>query len=341
MDYQDAKRCGAAMFAGLVLTILSGTTSIASPDPEYALPMECSGKETCFIQNLVDMNPGPKLRDPFCGRATFNGHKGTDIRVNNLATMQQGVPVLAMADGIVTVIRDGVADRLMETQQDRKRIKGRECGNGVLIDHSVNRETRHTVQYCHLARGSVSVKKGDRVRRGQKIGQIGLSGATQFPHIHFSARKNGKLIDPLTGAKTGTPCTDNPYSKPLLTEAALNRIRAMRDQYLLEDGYSTHAVDGKTILKGEWESATVGKPLIYFAKFINLKKGDVIRLSLTGPDGILARSVTKPLNNHKAAYTAYVGKNRSTPTGAYRGKAVVVREGKTIMSRDAARLLLP
>ncbi|MGI9366183.1 MAG: M23 family metallopeptidase [Rhizobiaceae bacterium] len=340
MDYQDAKRCGAAMIAGLLHTILLATPSIASSEPEYALPIDCSGDKTCFIQNFVDMNPGPKLRDPFCGRATFNGHKGTDIRVNNLATMQRGIPVLAMADGIVTAIRDGVPDRLMETQKDRKRIKGRECGNGVLIDHSVNRKTRHTVQYCHLAKGSVSVKKGDHVRQGQKIGRIGLSGATQFPHIHFSARKNGKLIDPLTGAKMGTPCIDSPYSKPLLTEAALNQVFNMQDQHFLEDGYSTHGVEGMAILKGEWEPATIGKPLIYFAKFINLKKGDIIRLSIRGPQGILARSATKPLNNHKAAYTAYVGKNKSAPPGVYQGRAIVMREGKTILSREATRLLL-
>ncbi|WP_428978577.1 M23 family metallopeptidase [Chenggangzhangella methanolivorans] len=45
-------------------------------------------------------------------------------------------------------------------------------------------------------KGSVAVKKGDQVARGQAIGRIGLSGATEFPHLHFALRRNGEPVDP-------------------------------------------------------------------------------------------------------------------------------------------------
>jgi murein DD-endopeptidase MepM/ murein hydrolase activator NlpD len=51
-------------------------------------------------------------------------------------------------------------------------------------------------QYCHLKHGSISVKVGDTVQVGDVLGKIGLSGRTQFPHVHVSVRHNGTRIDP-------------------------------------------------------------------------------------------------------------------------------------------------
>ena len=104
----------------------------------------------------------------------------------------------AAADGVVKATRDGMADvSIRET--GREAVSGREAGNGVLIDHGGGWET----QYSHLLFGSVSVEPGDRVVAGTPLGMIGLSGQTEFPHLHFTLRRRGMAIDPYTGSSRG------------------------------------------------------------------------------------------------------------------------------------------
>lgn len=96
-----------------------------------------------------------------------------------------GEDVLAVADGRVVVARDGIPDNVprhdgifqpaiaitMETVP----------GNSIVLDVGDGQ----FAHYMHLAAGSIRVKEGDAVRRGQVVGQIGLSGDSQLPHLHF------------------------------------------------------------------------------------------------------------------------------------------------------------
>jgi murein DD-endopeptidase MepM/ murein hydrolase activator NlpD len=76
-----------------------------------------------------------------------------------------GAPVLASAEGVVTRIIDWSPG----------------CGHGVVIEHSGF--TRWTA-YCHMQR--LTVGQGQRVNRGEQIGQIGMSGnAVRIPHVHM------------------------------------------------------------------------------------------------------------------------------------------------------------
>jgi hypothetical protein len=79
------------------------------------LPLRCEVGVTCFIQNYVDHDPSTGLRDYQCGRRTYDGHDGTDIRVLDLRTQRDGVVVTAAADGAVAAIRDGVEDVSIRT----------------------------------------------------------------------------------------------------------------------------------------------------------------------------------------------------------------------------------
>ena len=77
-------------------------------------------------------------------------------------------------------------------KENAELLKGRECGNGVVLRHKGGWET----QYCHLKQGSVLVKSGQEVWAGQELGFVGQSGKAAFPHVHLSVRKDGKVVDP-------------------------------------------------------------------------------------------------------------------------------------------------
>jgi len=64
-------------------------------------------------------------------------------------------------------------------------------GNCVRIDHGNNIETL----YGHLSR--ISVKVGQEVMAGQKVGEIGSTGHSTGNHLHYEIRKNGKAVDPI------------------------------------------------------------------------------------------------------------------------------------------------
>ncbi len=63
-------------------------------------------------------------------------------------------------------------------------------GNLVTVRHADGFETR----YAHLSK--VDVKKGDRVEAGQDLGEVGSTGHSTGPHLHFEIRKEGKALDP-------------------------------------------------------------------------------------------------------------------------------------------------
>src|SRR3954469_21370580 len=139
-------------FATLVVIALAPGCILAAP--ELGLPIACDIGSSCIVQNYVDRDAGPAARDYRCGFLTYDGHKGTDVRVSDRARYKDGVAVLAAAPGRVRAVRDGMADG--------ERVAGREAGNSVVIQHGDGWET----QYAHLRRGSVAVRAGDRVEAG-------------------------------------------------------------------------------------------------------------------------------------------------------------------------------
>jgi hypothetical protein len=98
-------------------------------------------------------------------------HNGTDFGALT------GAPVGASSYGVVSYIGyDGAS------------------GNLVKIDHPGGVETG----YAHLSRFEPGLKVGDRVKRLQNIGYVGSTGRSTGPHLHFSAKKDGKFFDPET-----------------------------------------------------------------------------------------------------------------------------------------------
>ena len=96
-------------------------------------------------------------------------HDGLDLIAHS------GEPVYSVADGIVR-----------EVVKSRKGL-----GNQVVIDHGNGYRTR----YAHLA--DVEVAKGRRVRRGTRLGYVGVSGNSFAPHLHYEVWKDTVALDPV------------------------------------------------------------------------------------------------------------------------------------------------
>jgi len=144
------------MVAGSPLFAAEEARLQTSAPIKVELPARCTLGETCWVANYVDVDPGPGAQDFRCEARTHDGHDGIDLAVRDQGIMEQGLPVLAAASGTVSRVRDGVADVGLSDARSREAIAGRECGNGVVIDHGDGWET----QYCHLKQHSLRVRSG-------------------------------------------------------------------------------------------------------------------------------------------------------------------------------------
>ena len=133
-------------------------------DPQMSLPpMILPIKDITYPQ--VGASTGRKI-NPFYKAYVY--HEGVDLIVT------RGTPVLATADGTVVAA-----------------ASSRTTGNTVRIRHEGGYET----VYAHLE--SMSVRAGQRVRTGQKVGAVGMSGQAVAPHLHYEVRKDGVAVNPV------------------------------------------------------------------------------------------------------------------------------------------------
>jgi Peptidase family M23 len=102
-----------------------------------------------------------------------------------------GKPVYATADGVIADSYDGVPDNRSFNEKELATREMAFGGNYVMLDHG-NREISY---FGHLKQGSIRVRKGDKVKRGEAIAQVGASGSSLFPHLHYQLQNN-------LGAKT-------------------------------------------------------------------------------------------------------------------------------------------
>ena len=324
-----------ALSLALLLGALETTVPAkAKRSPEFSLPIACEMGVTCFIQNYVDVDPGRGVTDYRCGRATYQGHKGTDFRLNSAAQSRTPVAVLAAAAGTVMRLRDGMAD-ILTGDRNRASLLGRDCGNGVLIDHGSGWET----QYCHMRKDSIAVRVGGKVTRGHHLGEVGYSGRAQFAHLHFSVRYNGVIIDPFSGQRQDATCNYEGRDAEALWDANARKVQHYSSGQVFGTGFTENIPDLNALERSHALPPVnlKSRQLIFFARFLSLREGDQIRLSVLGPNGFNIDNRTKPLRRDKATYVAYIGKRRkgsSWAPGRYDGRIEIIREGRTITKKE-------
>ena len=111
-------------------------------------------------------------RDPFNGGSRL--HSGVDMAAPT------GTPIHANGDGVVS-------------------FAGRQSGYGliIVIDHAFGFETR----YAHLSR--IRVTEGQRVSRGDRIGDMGSTGRSTGPHLHYEVRTGDTPRNPMNYITAG------------------------------------------------------------------------------------------------------------------------------------------
>ncbi|MFX0542490.1 M23 family metallopeptidase [Roseovarius sp. S4756] len=302
------------------LAMLAGATD-AQDAPRLGLPADCALGDTCFIQQYPDADPSPAAQDYMCGALSYDGHKGTDFGLPSLAAMEAGVDVFASAPGTVRGMRDGMPDRIFSADMESE-MAGRDCGNGVAIDHGNGWET----QYCHMAEGSLMVRTGDVVERGTPLGRIGLSGRTQFPHVHISLRKDGETVDPFRPeAGCGAVGAD-----PLWID-----LPAYQPGGLLAAGLSVTVPDYDAIKAGTAAIealATDAPSLVAWGYGYGARKGDTMQLTIIGPNGETVFQQEAAIDKAQAQYFRAAGKRARTPwpEGSYTARAELLRDGTVI-----------
>ena len=298
---------------------------------ELGMPVGCEIGQTCYVQNYVDDDPSQASRDYRCGTLTYDGHNGTDFRLPSLAAQRSGVDVLSSASGRVLRMRDGVPDAIGKPAAEA--VRDVECGNGVVIEHPGGWET----QYCHMANGSLAVKPGDNVAGGQRLGRIGLSGLTEYPHLHFTVRYRGAVVDPFAyGAAPGS-CGGGAS----LWQPALRAKLAYQDRAVLNAGFMSGPPTMELIeaASGEAQPLSPSSPaLVAFVRAIGLKSGDAQSLVIKDPQGqVVAENRTAPLQSNKAQYMLFAGKKRPPngwDHGAYKATFTVERDGKVVLEKQ-------
>lgn len=109
------------------------------------------------------------------GRRWGRMHEGVDM------AGPTGTPVYATGDGVIS-------------------FAGRQSGYGNLIKvtHELGTETR----YAHLSK--IRVKRGQRVSQGELIGDMGNTGRSTGPHLHYEVHMNGRAVDPMRFIKAAS-----------------------------------------------------------------------------------------------------------------------------------------
>ncbi|MBT3305580.1 MAG: M23 family metallopeptidase [Alphaproteobacteria bacterium] len=293
--------------------------------PRLSLPIRCAPGRDCWLVNFVDLDTGKGVADYACAKRSYDGHKGTDIAIRDLVAMKNGVDVVASAGGVVKGMRDGMAD-VDVTVNGMPSVKGRECGNGLVVSHGAGWET----QYCHLRRGSVAVKKGDTIKRGQKLGLVGHSGKAQFPHVHLSVRHNKQVVGPFAGLGPRRACAASKQS--LWTDSALAAL-SVESTAIFNAGFSSAALKPKIARSGLMAGKQMSRrvpAIVLWADMYWPTAGDNIRFRLTGPDGRVLLEKAIRVKKTQARRFIFVGKKRKTsqwPAGVYRGEIVLTRTG--------------
>lgn len=161
------------IFPGMKLTVPGASDAPAPPPAPTA-------KSTGYVLPVKGVVGDGLIISGSCISRTCGGHSGLDI------TAPQGTPVVSVAAGTVV----------------SRNASGAAYGNHVVVKHA---DGRYTL-YAHLS--AITVNVGQGVTAGQQVGNVGSTGTSTGPHLHFEVRTHptdfsvGVFLNPVTYLRT-------------------------------------------------------------------------------------------------------------------------------------------
>jgi hypothetical protein len=183
---------------------VSGNKPLTIGPPLRGGPWKCSGATDPFSlhqhqTSLVVQEGRARIPERFAIDFQKIDERGDILpspfpeKISNKLFYSYGEEVLAVADGVVAAVKDGVREN---SPQADGRIKlaapvsrDTNAGNQVSLDLGNGRYAF----YAHLQPGSIRIRAGDKVRRGQLLALVGNSGNAVGPHLHFHVGDRNSL----------------------------------------------------------------------------------------------------------------------------------------------------
>lgn len=239
---------------------------------------------------------------------TYNTHTGVDMEISGFKIMDEGVPVLAAADGVVEEFFDQSADRNLICSQER--------WNFIKLRHS----NGYSSFYGHLKRATVDLTVGATVKAGERLALVGSSGCSAYPHLHFEVQDcQGTVVDPFKLNMFVSPpdyARGNPayVMETILFQPPVNTIVPIQDPGL-----------------SDVQSVSVGQPFTFGMTVSNMRSNDLLRVEFTGPDGIKSPNALEFFMDRFRTRSHWWGTVQLAQTG--RWSAAIKLNGRILLDR--------
>lgn len=112
--------------------------------------------------------------------------------VSGVRKTYSGIAIAGSMGSPVKAVDGGIVKTVVSNCKEGVQNCGGGYGNWIEIEHDNSRTTR----YAYLHEGSVKLKVGDRISQGEVIGELGSTGTTAEPRLHFETRINGTAVNP-------------------------------------------------------------------------------------------------------------------------------------------------
>lgn len=236
------------------------------------------GSDEVTVENGVLFAKGDpvsvRITSPFGYRGSVAGVEDATLKHESIDI---GAPQSGYPSGVINIVAsaDGVISESLGVCSQGNSKCGGGRGNYILIDHGNGVFTR----YAHLH--SLTVQKGQRVKKGQVIGKMGNTGASNGVHLDFQFIVNGEKVNPLNYVSTSQPRADfcGPHSSisgvtGSYTGASNSEFIEFIAQYAVEDMHSSGILASVTIaqaaLESGWGKSTLTKN---YNNFFGMKAG--------------------------------------------------------------------
>lgn len=288
----------------LIMFIYLLTSTAIAESGKLLFPLGCELGKSCWISSLPRHHLQDKQLDFRCGPITYESNDGTDIALKDIPQMEEGVSVIAPISGVVEFKRDGVSD-ISAKGTDRKQLEGIECGNEVVIS---NNEMQ--IELCHLKNKSINVNVGDEVRAGDVIGELGLSGLTEYPHLHINVQDKSdtvvRVVDPFYGSQPDCGL----HHKSLWSDPE-NMEKHATTGVVYNYGFSFEKVTAEGVMSGEYLRVQPELPeeFIAFVDIFSVNKGDKLTISILDSGNNIFTKREHEFGKYQAKYFLFVSKN--------------------------------